>query len=38
MCSIGLTFGARAGDLAEVKRLGVEKWIDLLSGPSSASS
>jgi len=28
-----LTFGARAGDLAEVKRLGVEKWIDLQLHP-----
>ena len=28
-----LTFGARAADLAEVKRLGVEKWIDLQLHP-----
>jgi uncharacterized protein (DUF1800 family) len=28
-----LTFGARPADLAEVKRLGVEKWIDLQLHP-----
>jgi uncharacterized protein (DUF1800 family) len=28
-----LTFGARAADLAEVKRLGVDKWIDLQLHP-----
>ena len=28
-----LTFGARAADLAEVKRLGIEKWIDLQLHP-----
>ena len=28
-----LTFGARPGDLADVKRVGVEKWIDLQLHP-----
>jgi uncharacterized protein (DUF1800 family) len=28
-----LTFGARAADVAEVKRLGIEKWIDLQLHP-----
>ena len=28
-----LTFGARAADLAEVKRLGIEKWIELQLHP-----
>jgi len=28
-----LTFGARPGDLADVKRLGVDKWIDLQLHP-----
>src|SRR5205085_5743333 len=28
-----LTFGPRAGDLAEVRRLGVDKWIDLQLHP-----
>ena len=28
-----LTFGARPGDAAEVKRLGVERWIDLQLNP-----
>ena len=28
-----LTFGARAADLAEVKRLGIDKWVDLQLHP-----
>jgi len=32
-----LTFGARPGDAAEVKRLGVERWIDLQLNPERIS-
>src|SRR6059058_5839350 len=28
-----LTFGPRAGDIAEVRRVGLEKWIDLQLHP-----